>query len=146
MQHVSVWQSSCHRIFVIIFLRRFSGLDVQPKGRGGPGECFQLSCIGCLGGQVRGSFLFPSTPTWVKSWWLAFTLGVQTHSRSSGSSDGAPGQPCGTNWRLSLGEGERGVDPGPVFKKVMQTLTKVTQLAVSLEQIFFFFKTPVIFI
>lgn len=67
--HVSVWQSSCNHIFfvVISFLRRFSGLNVQPKGRGGPGECFHLSSVGCFVGQVRGGFLLPLTLTSVKA-------------------------------------------------------------------------------
>lgn len=49
------------------------------------------------------------------------------------SSDGAPWEHCGgfpTNWFPSLGEGEHGIHPMPVFKKVMQMLTKVTRLTV----------------
>lgn len=67
---------SCSGISVIIsFLRRLSGLNVQPKGPSGPGECSQLSSVGCLGqsGLVWFSSPFDSDPR--QNEWLAFMLG-----------------------------------------------------------------------
>lgn len=72
---MSVWQSNCNGIFVIVsFLRWRNGLNVQPKGHGSPGEYFQLLSVGSFDQLGVVWFSSPFDSDLSKSYWLAFML------------------------------------------------------------------------